>query len=98
MRSYRKKNGFQAMERMLKTICEDTPLVMNLKNEDFMKILLAGKSNLPQRFADIDPNTVRRQMSRSTQQDKTASARLRKVVNAPTFLQTLSSLVTSKAS
>jgi hypothetical protein len=98
MRSYRKKNGFQAMERMLKAISEDTPLVMNLKNEDFMKVLLAGKSNLPQRFADINPNVVRREMSRSTQRDMTASARLKKVLNAPTFLQTLSSLATRKAS
>jgi hypothetical protein len=98
MRSYRKKNGFQAMERMLKAISEDTPLVMNLKNEDFMKVLLAGKSNLPQRFADINSNVLRREMSRSTQRDKTASARLKKVVNAPTFLQTLSSLATRKAS
>jgi len=98
MRSFRKKNGFQAIERMLGAISEDTPLVMNLKNEDFMKVLLAGKNNLPQRFADVDPETVRRQMSRSTQQDKTASARLRKVVNGPTFLQTLSSLATRKAS
>jgi hypothetical protein len=98
MRSYRKENGFQAMERMLKAMSEDTPPVMNLKNEDFMKVLLAGRSNLPQRFADIDPNTVRRQLSRSTQQDKTASARLRKVVNGPTFLQILSSLAIRKAS
>jgi hypothetical protein len=98
MRGYRKKNGFQAVERMLKAMSEDTPLVMNLKNEDFMKVLLAGKSDLPRRFADIDPNVVRREMSRSVQQDKTASARLKKVVNAPTFLQTLSSLATRKAS
>jgi hypothetical protein len=98
MRSYRKKNGFQAVQRMLKAMSEDTPLVMNLKNEDFMKVLLAGKSDLPRRFADIDPNIVRREMSRPVQQDKTASARLQKVVNAPTFLQTLSSVATRKAS
>ena len=98
MRAYRKKNGFQAVERMLKAMSEDTPLVMNLKNEDFMEVLLAGKSNLPQRFADIDPNTVRREMNRSLRRHKTASARLKKVVNAPTFLQTLTSLATRKVS
>jgi len=98
MRSFRKKNGFQAVERMLKAMSEDTPLVMNLKNEDFMEVLLAGKSNLPQRFADIDPNIVRREMNRSLSQDKTASVRLKKVVSAPTFPQILTSLATSKAS
>ena len=98
MRSYRKKNGFQAMERMLKAISEDTPLVMNLKNEDFMKVLLARKSDLPQRFADIDAQIVRQEMNRLTEQDITPSGRLKKVVNAPTFLQTLMSVVTKKAS
>ena len=98
MRSYRKKNGFQAMEKILKAMPENTPLVMNLKNKDFMKVLLAGKSDLAQRFADIDAQIVRQEMNRLTEQDITPSGRLKKVVNAPTFLQTLMSVVTKKAS
>ena len=54
MRTYRKKNGFQAMERALKAMLKDTPLVMNLRNKDFMDILLSGKKDLAQRFADVD--------------------------------------------
>jgi hypothetical protein len=98
MRRYRKKNGFQAMERMLKTMDEDTPLVMNLKSEDFMEVLLAGRSDLARRFAEIDPRIVRQEMNRSIEERKTVSARLKKVVNAPAFLETLTSLVAEKAS
>jgi len=98
MRTYRKKNGFQAMEKILKAMPENTPLVMNLGNKDFMEVLLAGKSDLAQRFADIDAQIVRQEMNRLTEQDITPSGRLKKVVNAPTFLQTLMSVVTKKAS
>ena len=35
MRTYRKKNGFQAVARILKAMLKDTPLVMNLRNKDF---------------------------------------------------------------
>ena len=98
MRTYRKKNGFQAMEKILKAMPENTPLVMNLRNKDFMEVLLAGKSDLAQRFADIDAQIVRQEMNRLTEQDITPSGRLKKVVNAPMFLQTLMSVVTKKAS
>ena len=34
----------------------DTPLVKNLSNPDYMSILLDGKSNLEERFAEIEMN------------------------------------------
>ncbi len=96
MRTYRKKNGFQAMERALKSMLKDTPLVMNLRNKDFMEILLNGKRDLAQRFADVDAEIVRRQMRRST--EYTISARMKRIVNAPTFPESLTSLIGKKAS
>ena len=98
MRTYRKKNGFQAMEKILKSMPENSPLVMNLRNKDFMGILLAGKSDLAQRFADIDAQIVHQEMNRPTEQGTTSSGRLKKIVNAPTFLQTLMSMINKKAS
>ena len=98
MRTYRKKNGFQAMERALKAMLKDTPLVMNLKNKDFMDILLDGKKSLAQRFADVDAEIVRRQMKKSTVQGNLSSARLKKIVSAPTFPESLTPLMGKKAS
>lgn len=98
MRTYRKKNGFQAMEKALKAMLKDTPLVMNLRNEDFMEVLLSGKSDLAQRFADIDAEIVRQELNRSTGQGNRPSARLKKIIGAPTFLESLTSLVTKMAS
>ena len=40
--------------RMLQTMLADTPLVKNLDNDEYMKILLDGKANLEELFADLE--------------------------------------------
>ena len=54
------------MERALKAMLKNTPLVMNLINKNFMDILLSDKRELAQRFTDVDAEVVRQQMNRST--------------------------------
>ena len=98
MRTYRKKNGFQAVTRVLKAMLEDTPLVMNLRNKDFMDILLDGRQNIGERFADIDADIVRTQMNKSTGNEYPVSIKLKKIISAPTFLEYLTSLIDRKVS
>lgn len=98
MRTYRKKNGFQAVARILKAMLKDTPLVMNLRNKDFMEILLDGKKNLSERFADVDAEIVREQMRRSTGTEYSVSTKLKKIISAPTFPKSLTLLIDKKAS
>lgn len=98
MRTYRKKNGFQAVARILKAMLKDTPLVMNLRNKDFMEILLDGKKNLAERFSDVDAEIVRGQMKRSTETEYTVSAKLKKIISTPTFTESLTLLIGKKAS
>jgi len=54
--AYRRKTGNDSMCRVLQAMLADTPLVRNLGNPNYMKILLAGKENLEELFAD--PGTV----------------------------------------
>ena len=98
MRTYRKKNGFQAMEKALKAMLKDTPLVMNLKNKDFMDILLSGKKNLAQRFADVNVEIVRQQMKKSTGNEHPVSTKLKQIISAPAFPESLMFLIGKKAS
>ena len=98
MRTYRKKNGFQAVTRVLKAMLEDTPLVMNLRNKDFMDILLDGRQTLGERFADIDAEIVRSHMNKLSSNVYPVSHKLKKIINAPTFLESLSSLINRKVS
>ena len=58
-RDGRKKTGQKALSRTLVAMLADTPLVRNLDNPDYMRILLNGKATLAARFADIDIQQVR---------------------------------------
>jgi hypothetical protein len=57
-RDIRKKSGQHSLGTALIGMLADTSLVRNLKNADYMDILLKGKSSLAERFADIDAKEV----------------------------------------
>jgi hypothetical protein len=52
-RAYRRKTGNDSMGRALQAMLADTPLIKNLDNPDYMKILLDGKVNLEELFAEL---------------------------------------------
>ncbi len=52
-RGHRRKTGNNSMHRLLQTMLADTPLVKNLENPDYMKILLDGRDNLEELFAHL---------------------------------------------
>ena len=58
-RAHRRRTGNASSRRMLRTILAETPLVKNLENTAYMKILLNGKTSLEVVFAEIDINTFR---------------------------------------
>jgi len=60
-RDGRKRSGQKALGRTLMGMLADTPLVRNLDNPAYMRILLDGKNSLADRFADIDIQLVRRE-------------------------------------
>jgi hypothetical protein len=52
-RKDRRKTGNNSMQRVLQTMLSDTPLIKNLDNPKYMDILLDGKANLEELFAEI---------------------------------------------
>lgn len=65
-RCHRKKTGTSQMSRALRAMLADTPLVRNLKNEEYLAILLDGHSTLSERFADIDAKKVHEKLKQSS--------------------------------
>ncbi len=61
---YRKKSGTSSLSKTLKTILANTPLVKNLKIPEYEQMILNGKKNLAERFAEIDIATVRVELKR----------------------------------
>jgi hypothetical protein len=51
--AHRRKTGNDSMCRTLQAMLADTPLVRNLDNPNYMKILLDGKANLEELFAEL---------------------------------------------
>ena len=60
-RDGRRRSGQKSLGRTLVGMLADTPLVRNLDNPDYMRILLNGKNSLADRFADIDIQLIRRE-------------------------------------
>jgi len=63
-RQNRKKTGAASLNKVLKSILAETPLVQNLKSDEYMKIILNGCSNLAERFSQIDAGQVQQEMAK----------------------------------
>jgi hypothetical protein len=57
----------------------DTPLVKNLSNPEYVKVILNGHNTLEERFAEIDEKLVRQEMKKS-EDHQGLSARMKKVL------------------
>jgi len=58
-RANRRRTGNASSSCMLRTMLADTPLVRNLENPAYIKILLHGKATLEELFAQIEIGTLR---------------------------------------
>jgi len=79
-RMYRKKGGNKTLNRTLKAIIADTPLVKNLLNQEYMKILLNGKDTLEERFAEIDAKLVQQELKGIEAKQNKISQRMKKLL------------------
>ena len=53
-RSHRRRTGNNSMSRLLNAMLPDTPLIKNLDNPEYMDMLLDGKGNMEELFAEVD--------------------------------------------
>lgn len=60
----RKKSGTSSLSKTLKAMLANTPLVKNLKIPEYEQMILNGKNNLAERFAEIDITAVRTELRR----------------------------------
>jgi hypothetical protein len=98
MRTYRKKNGFAFVERVLIKMLPDTPLAMNLNNKEYMKILLRGKTTLEERFAEIDSRRIRKHLVHTAIATGPTCPRVRKIIRLPNLPESIVTLLQQAAS
>ena len=94
-RVYRKKSGMNALEKIMKAMPANTPLVKNLNNPQYMRILLDGKQSLEERFAEIDAPLVRRELANLSAGSEKVPPRIKKLITMPDFPTQLVAIFTA---
>ena len=88
-RGYRKKSGVNSMSKTLKAMLADTPLVKNLENQEYLKIILNGKATLEERFAEIDAKVVREELRKSQEDLEKVPPKINGIIKELKFPETL---------
>jgi hypothetical protein len=76
----RKKTGMSSLNKMLKTVLADTPLVQNLNNDKYMEIILDGCSSLAERFSQIDAHLVQQEMANAAKNNGKILPAIKKMI------------------
>jgi len=88
-RASRRRTGNASSSRMLRTILAETPLVRNLENPSYMRILLDGKSSLEEVFAEIDIDTFRTAFREAQDVPEKIPSKLKPLIAMPDFPEKL---------
>jgi hypothetical protein len=80
---YRRKSGKNSLSKTLKAMLADTPLVKNLNNPEYLKIILNGKTTLEERFAEIDAKIVRQELKKSEEYFGRIPAKIKVLIKKP---------------
>lgn len=79
-RAHRRRTGNNSMCKKLQTMFADTPLVKNLENPEYMKIMLSGKNSLEEKFAEIDHKTIITKMADADKVESKIPRRIKKLI------------------
>ena len=85
--------GHNSISRWLQSMIADTPLVRNLENPRYLKILLNGQATLEDRFAQIDVETVRKELQTAQTSWEKVPKKIRQLIAVPTFPETICRLL-----
>jgi len=92
-RGNRRKTGNNASGQMLQNMLAQTPLVRNLKNPEYMKILLDGKTTIEEVFADIEITQLRQELKNAQQNPEKIPAKIKLLINEPQYPEKLTNLL-----
>lgn len=79
-RGNRKRNGGKSLGRTLQTMLAETPIVKNLGNPEYLRIILNGKSTLAARFAEVDAELIRKEMKKLGEAEDKLPVEVKKLV------------------
>jgi hypothetical protein len=76
----RKKTGSSCLSKMLHALLADTPLIANLKSEEYLNAILGDCKSLEQRFSKIDAAQVREYLTHQHNEPLKFSAKIKPLI------------------
>jgi hypothetical protein len=95
-RRNRKKSGTISLNKTLKSMLADTPLVKNLENPDYMEILLDGCYTLEERFEKVDSCMVTEKLKTEQKKYKKFGSEMKKIIRRPDLPKKVALLLAAK--
>ena len=91
----RKKSGMASLSKVLKAALADIPLVQNLKNSEYMEIILNGCSSLAERFSQIDTHLVQKEMENAKNSKERILPAIKKLIRDSDLITKIATLFSS---
>ena len=82
-RGNRRRSGTISLNKTLKSILADTPLVKNLDNPEYLEIILDGCNTLEERFEKIDSRLVTDRLKAEKKNKQKISPEMKKIIRRP---------------
>ncbi|MCP4624327.1 MAG: transposase [bacterium] len=79
----RKRTGTKSLNKMLKAILSDTPLIRNLENAEYFQIILNGCSSLEERFSLIEAKQVREKLKEEKCSQERIAPDIKRIIKQP---------------
>ena len=92
---YCRKSGYAAMNKSITAMLSTTPLVKNLDNPEYYKLLLNGSPSLAERFSQIDVTTIQKMFSAETESVQRVNPKIKKLIKDPKLPNRLMAMVRS---
>jgi len=92
---YCRKSGYAAMNKSITAMFSATPLVKNLDNPEYYKLLLNGRLSLAERFSQIEVTTIQNMFSKEAESAQRINPRIKKLVKDPKLPNRIMAMVRS---
>lgn len=92
-RGDRRKTGNKSCGRMLRTMLAETPLVKNLQNIEYMKILLKDKTSLAHVFAEIEIEMLREEFRKAQLSPERIPPKIKRLIAMPDYPEKLMKMI-----
>jgi len=92
-RGNRRRSGTVSLNKTLRFMLADTPIVKNLDNPEYLEIILDGCRSLEERFERIDSRLVTEKLKAEQRNQQIIGAEMKKIIKLPDLPERLSALL-----